>query len=102
MKSIVVLLAAAAVMPDLTQLKQMGARFAPVQLTYDTASLSAADRKALPKLIDAARILNYVFMDQLWSGNRALYEKLQTDTTPLGKERLHYFWLNKGPWSDLD
>ena len=41
-------------------------------------------------------------MDQLWSGDRALYEKLQKDTTPLGKERLHYFWLNKGPWSDLD
>ena len=41
-------------------------------------------------------------MDQLWSGDRALYAKLQKDTTPLGKERLHYFWLNKGPWSDLD
>ena len=24
------------------------------------------------------------------------------DTTPLGKARLDYFWLNKGPWSDLD
>ena len=41
-------------------------------------------------------------MDQLWSGDRALYEKLQKDTTPLGKARLQYFWLNKGPWSDLD
>jgi hypothetical protein len=27
---------------------------------------------------------------------------LQKDTTPLGQARLHYFWLNKGPWSDLD
>jgi len=102
MKPVLVLLAAAAVMPDLTQLKQMGARFAPVTLKYDTSKLSAGDRKALPKLIDAARILNSVFLDQLWSGNRALYEKLQKDTTPLGKARLHYFLLNKGPWSDLD
>ena len=60
------------------------------------------DRKALPKLVEAARVLNLLFMDQLWSGNRALYAKLQKDTTPLGKARLHYFWLNKGPWSDLD
>ena len=52
--------------------------------------------------MEAARVLNFLFMDQLWSGNRALYGKLQKDTTPLGKERLHYFWLNKGPWSDLD
>ena len=102
MKSIVALLAAAAVMPDLAQLKQMSSRFATVKLAYDTSALSAGDRKALAKLTDAARGLNFLFMDQLWSGDRALYEKLQKDTSPLGKDRLHYFWLNKGPWSDLD
>ncbi len=95
-------MAAAAVMPDLAQLKQMSARFAPVQLKYDESGLSAGDRKALPKLVEAAKVLNLLFMDQLWSGDRALYEKLQKDNTPIGKERLHYFWLNKGPWSDLD
>ena len=31
-----------------------------------------------------------------------LRAKLAQDTTPLGKTRLHYFDLNKGPWSDLD
>ncbi|HXB75267.1 MAG TPA: hypothetical protein VNY05_43945 [Candidatus Acidoferrales bacterium] len=102
MKPILVLLAAAAVMPDLNQLKEMSARFAPVKLKYDTSTLSAGDRQALAKLVEAARVLNAVFMDQLWSGNRALYAKLQKDTTPLGKELLHYFLLNKGPWSDLD
>lgn len=102
MKHILVLLAAVAVMPDLAQLKQMSARFAPATLKHDESTLSAGDRKALPKLVEAARTLNYVFMDQLWSGGRALYEKLSKDSSPLGKERLHYFWLNKGPWSDLD
>jgi peptidase M49-like protein len=102
MKSLAVLLAAAAVMPDLTQLKQMSARFAPVKIQYDASRLSAGDRKALAKLIEAAKVLNLVFMDQLWSGNRDLHLQLQKDTTPLGKARLHYFWLNKGPWSDLD
>ena len=89
-------------MPNLDQLKQMSARFAPVKIKYDTSKLSAGDRKALAKLVEAAKVLNHVFMDQLFSGNRDLYEKLQKDTTPLGKARLHYFWLNKGPWSDLD
>jgi hypothetical protein len=96
------LLAAAAAMPDLNQLTQMGARFAPVTLKYDSSGLSAGDRKALPKLVEAARVLNHLFLDQLWSGNRELHAKLQRDTTPLGKARLRYFWLNKGPWSDLD
>jgi hypothetical protein len=102
MKHLFVLLAAAAVMPDLNQLTQMSARFAPVTLKYDAAALSNGDRKALPKLVEAARVLNHLFMDQLWSGNRELYARLQKDATPLGKARLHYFWLNKGPWSDLD
>jgi hypothetical protein len=102
MKHLAVLLAAAAVMPDLHQLTQMTARFAPVRLKVSESGLSAGDRQALPKLTEAARLLNFVFMDQLWSGDRALYEKLQKDSTPLGKARLHYYWLNKGPWSDLD
>ena len=46
--------------------------------------------------------MNHIFLEQLWSGNLALYDKLRADTTPLGKARLEYFWLNKGPWSDLD
>jgi len=102
MKRLMVFLAAAAFMPDLAQLQQMTARFAPVTLHYDESHLSAGDKKALPKLVEAAKVLNYIFMDQLWSGNRALYTKLQADATPLGKARAHYYWLNKGPWSDLD
>jgi hypothetical protein len=102
MRHLVVLLAAAAVMPDLNQLTQMSARFAPVTLKYDTAALSAGDRRALLKLVEAARVLNRVFLDQLYSGNGELYARLQRDETPLGRARLRYFWLNKGPWSDLD
>jgi hypothetical protein len=71
-------------------------------LKYDESGLSDRDRQALPKLLDAARVMDAIFMDQIWSGNRALYEKLQQDNTALGKERLRYFVLNQGPWSDLD
>ena len=87
---------------SLTELEQMSARFAPVDLRVDTSRLSAGDRAALVKLIEAARVVNHIFLQQLWSGNLALYDKLKLDTTPLGKARLEYFWLNKGPWSDLD
>jgi hypothetical protein len=56
MKPLVLVLAAAAVMPDLTQLKQMSARFAPVKLGYETSTLSAGDRNALAKLTEAERV----------------------------------------------
>ena len=88
--------------PDLAQLEKMAGRFAPTPLRVDTSGLSAGDRQALVKLIEAARILNDIFMQQMWDANLALYSRLQKDTTPLGKARLHYFWINKAPWSDLD
>jgi hypothetical protein len=96
------MLAATAAMPDLAQLQQMIARFKPTELRADVSKLSPGDRQALPKLIEAARVLNDVFLTQMWSGNHALYAKLRRDTTALGKARLDYFWLNKAPWSDID
>jgi hypothetical protein len=89
-------------LPDLAQLEKLASRFAPTPLRVDTSRLSSGDRLALVKLIEAARILNDIFMQQMSDGNLALYARLQKDTTPLGKARLHYFWINKGPWSDLD
>jgi hypothetical protein len=88
--------------PDLAQLQQMSARFAPTPLTVDTSKLSAADKKALAKLVEAAHVVDHLFLTQYWSGNQALYAKLQQDHSPLGKARLDYFWLNKGPWSAID
>src|SRR5580704_10767292 len=88
--------------PDLTQLEKMTARFAPTPLRGDTSKLSSGDRQALSKLIEARRVIDDIFLQQYWSGNPALYAHLQKDATPLGKARLHYFRMNKGPWSALD
>src|SRR5580704_9369316 len=88
-----------ATLPDL---QQMTAKFAPVELRVDTSKLSSGDRAALVKLIQAARVVNHIFLGQLWAGNPALYSKLQQYNTPLGKTRLDSFWLYKGPFSDLD
>jgi hypothetical protein len=88
--------------PNADELNQMAARFAPAPLEVDLSSLSAGDKKALAKLIEAGRIVNHLFMQQFWSGDLALYQKLQLDKSALGKARLHYFWINKGPWSEID
>src|SRR6185503_7739515 len=64
--------------------------------------LSAGDRKALVKIIAAAKFLDPLFLRQVWSGNAALEQKLMADRTAIGKQRLHYFLINDGPWSRLD
>jgi hypothetical protein len=95
-------LAAMAATPDLSQIRQMIARFAPVPLQVDTSSLSNGDKKALVKLIEAARAVDDLFLTQYWSGNQKTHAELQRDNSALGRARLEYFWLNKSPWSALD
>ncbi|WP_374359354.1 hypothetical protein [Pseudoduganella danionis] len=94
--------AAYAAPANVAELQRMTKRFAPVALTADTSALSAGDRKAIAKLIEAAKILDVLQLRQRWSGNEALWAALQKDHSPLGKARREYFWLNKGPWSILD
>jgi len=77
-------------------------RFAPTVMTADTSRLSANDRKALQKIIAAAKLIDPPYLQQVWSGNEALHRKLQEDHSALGLQRLHYFMINKGPWSQLD
>ena len=89
-------------LPSQAQLAKMADRFAHTPLRVDTSMLSPGDQKALVKLIEAARLLDDIFLQQFWSGNTNLYTKLQKDKTALGKARLNYFWINKGPWSALD
>src|SRR5436305_726922 len=77
-------------------------RFAPTVMTANTARLSPNDRKALQKIIAAAKLYDALYLRQIWSGNEALLKKLQAENTPLGRLRLHYFKINQGPWSQLD
>ena len=87
---------------DVAELNRMASRFAPIDLRVSLSGLSAGDRAALAKLVAAGRLYDDIFLQQFWSGNQALYQKLRRDSTTLGKAQLNYFWINKGPWSNLD
>jgi hypothetical protein len=78
------------------------ARFAPTYLTADVKKLTPQDRQALKKIIDAAKLLDPLFLRQVWNGNAELEKKLLADKTAAGHQRLHYFYVNDGPWSRLD
>lgn len=84
------------------ELAKKTARFAPTLMTADTAKLSVKHRQALKKIIDAAKLLDPLFLRQVWSGNAALEAKLKADKSAVGLQRLHYFYINDGPWSRID
>ena len=88
--------------PDVQKLQQMTARFAPTDIVADVSKLSASDRQVLARLVQASKIIDAIFLRQVWSGNEAMLADLARDQSPTGRARLHYFLINKGPWSRLD
>lgn len=78
------------------------ARFAPTDLRADITPLPASERSALTHLVRAAQVMDALFLQQVWAGNEPALFDLLGDDTALGKARLHYFLINKGPWSRLD
>ena len=80
----------------------MAERFAPTDIAADVSRLSPADRQVLTKLVQASKIIDALFMRQAWAGNGAMLLDLLRDETPEGRARLHYFLINRGPWSRLD
>src|SRR5258706_14473696 len=73
-------------------------RFAPVDVTADVKPLAPDEQRALAKLIEAARLMDTLFLRQVWAGNEAMLQRLaQTHA----REPAH-FLLNKSPWARLD
>jgi len=83
-------------------LARQAARFAPTEISADVSALPAMEREALMHMIRAAQVMDALFLEQVWAGNEALLLDLMRDQTDIGSARLHYFLINKGPWSRLD
>ncbi len=88
----------------------MTARFAAADIGADLSALPKSERDALARLIDAARVMDALFLRQVWAGNESmLLELAQQAAMPVGPRasrmaatRLHCFLINKGPWDRLD
>jgi hypothetical protein len=88
--------------PETKTLEAKAARFAPVDLAADVSALPANERQALARLVEAAKVFDALFLRQVWDGNESMLMDLVRDGSTLGRARLHYFLINKGPWSRLD
>src|SRR5437868_3768304 len=89
-------------MPAAADLQRMTARFAPTEIKADLSALSAAERQVLGKLVAASKVMDALFLRQVWSGNQAMLLDLARAEGPDTRARLHYFLINKGPWDRLD
>src|SRR4051812_49157721 len=62
--------------PPTAELRTMTARFAPADIGADVSALPAGERQALAKLVEAGRIMDSLFLRQVWAGNDALLHQL--------------------------
>jgi len=86
---------------QLQDLQKKIAQFVPVIITSAT-ELTEGEKKVLDLLIEASSHLDPIFNRQVWKGYKELREKLEADKTPLGKAKLEYFDIMRGPWDRQD
>ncbi len=77
-------------------------RFAPTELRADLSGLDEADRAVLAELVAAARMMDEIFLRQVWVGNPAVRTKLAALTGPEFEAARAYFAVNFGLWDRLD
>jgi len=87
---------------ETARLQKMAARFAPTDIRADLSAISAVDKQVLAKLVEASKIMDALFLRQVWAENDTVLIDLAGSQTAEGRARLHYFLINKGPWSRLD
>src|SRR5215212_9005096 len=91
--------------PSIRDVAAMASRFASADIRADVASLPESERRALAKLVAAARLMDSLFLRQVWAGNDALLQELshqavtRSRATPAAAAdpahaRLHYFLIN--------
>jgi hypothetical protein len=87
---------------EIAALERSTARFAPTDLSADISALPPGEHTALRHLVQAAQVMDALFLQQVWAGNVTVLADLAKDESPLARARLRAFLLNKGPWSRLD
>jgi hypothetical protein len=88
--------------PVVAALEKKTRRFAPVDIAANTGALPENERQALVEIVRAAQVMDDLFLEQSWAKNPSLLAELKADGSPEGQAELHYFMINKGPWSRID
>jgi hypothetical protein len=87
---------------DLNHVKAQLEKFAPVDISYDKSILSEKDQQVVAKLVEAANIIDQIFLNQVYSQNEAIKKALMKSTNPDDKIYLDYFNIMYGPFDRLD
>ncbi|MCF8306773.1 MAG: peptidase [Ignavibacteriales bacterium] len=78
------------------------AKFAEVEIGYDNSILSENEKKTLVKIYEAAKVIDEIFLEQVYEKNSEIRNKLISGNSEKEKLNLKYFEIMFGPFDRLD
>ena len=87
---------------EMTMVEKTIAKFVPTELKYDANSLDERQKMVVQKLYEASKIMDEIFLDQVYSKNYQIREDLKKQDTEEAKEHLELFNIMFGPFDRLD
>jgi Peptidase family M49 len=86
----------------MTQIEQTIAKFVPTELKYDKSNLTENQKKVVEKLYEASKVMDEIYLDQVYSKNYQIREDLKKQDTKEAKEKLELFNIMFGPFDRLE
>ncbi|MBN1300374.1 MAG: peptidase [Melioribacteraceae bacterium] len=77
-------------------------QYVKTDIKYDESLLDERQKIVVNKLYEAGKIIDEIFLDQVYSQNYQIREKLLKSEDPIDKLYLEYFNINFGPFDRLD
>lgn len=87
---------------DITMIKETIDKFVPTELNYDSSNLDEREKMVVEKLYQASKIMDEIFLEQVYSKNDEIKAKLMSENTELAKLQLELFNIMFGPFNRLE
>lgn len=87
---------------EVTMLKERLAKFVPVKIQYDETILTDREKAVLEKLYYASKIIDDIFLEQVYSKNDEIKSRLIKSEDDLSKLQLELFNIMFGPFDRLE
>jgi hypothetical protein len=87
---------------DITMIKETIDKFVPTELNYDSSNLDEREKMVVEKLYRASKIMDEIFLEQVYSKNDEIKAKLMSENTELAKLQLELFSIMFGPFNRLE
>jgi len=87
---------------EVKMLKEKIAKFVPVEIQYDENLLSDREKVVLEKLYRASKIIDEIFLEQVYSKNDQIKVELLIENSEKAKLQLELFNIMAGPFDRLE